>query len=90
MDFKELIKQLDPDIYQRLKTAVEIGKWPNGDVLTQEQRETSLQAIIAYEIEHNFPDDQRIGFVNTKSSECHDDSGKFQQSDNPDLLKWRE
>ena len=89
MDFKALIKKLDPTIYKNLTLAVEIGKWPNGDRLTQEQRGVSLQAIIAYEIEHDFPQEQRVGYVNTKASGCHTDDGMFKQSDEADLLKWR-
>ena len=75
MDFKTLIQKLDPDIYLRLKKAVEIGKWPDGRLLTEEQKMLSMQALIAYEIEHDFPEQERIGYVNTKGSDCHDDKG---------------
>lgn len=71
MDFKTLIQKLDPEIYRRLKTAVETGKWPDGRILTEEQRMASMQAVIAYEIEHDFPDEQRVGYVNTTGSACH-------------------
>ena len=90
MNFKELIEKLDPEIYQNLKMAVEIGKWPDGRQLNPQQRELSLQAIIAYEIEHDFPIEQRIGFVDTVDSACHKDDGSLNQSDEPSLLKWRE
>lgn len=73
MDFKTLIQKLDPEIYQRLKKSIEIGKWPDGRVLTEEQKIASMQAVIAYEIEHNFPEEQRVGYVNTTGSECHAD-----------------
>ena len=75
MDFKTLIQKLDPEVYVRLKRAVEIGKWPDGRLLTEEQKVLSMQAIIAYEIEHDFPEEERIGYVNTKGSDCHDDDG---------------
>lgn len=90
MNFKELIEKLDPEIYKNLKTAVEIGKWPDGRELSQEQRALSLQAIIAFEIEHKFPANERIGFVDTGDSLCHDSDGEFDQSNEPTLLKWRE
>lgn len=82
MDFKTLVQKLDPDIYQRLKKAVEIGKWPDGRRLTEEQKNVSLQAVIAYEIEHDFPEHERVGYVNTRGSECHDDDGKVT------TIKW--
>jgi len=83
MDFKTLIQKLDPQIYSRLKTAIEIGKWPDGRLLTEEQKELSMQAVIAYEIEHHFPDDQRVGYVNTVGSECHEDDAEEKP------IKWQ-
>ncbi|KIQ04430.1 MULTISPECIES: DUF1315 family protein [Pseudomonas] len=65
--FVELIRNITPDVYESLKLAVEIGKWPDGRKLTQEQKELSLQAMIAWEIE-NLPEDQRTGYMGT--SEC--------------------
>ncbi len=37
------------EIRESLSTAVETGRWANGDKLTQQQRENSLQAIIAWD-----------------------------------------
>lgn len=81
-DFAKLIERLTPEIYQRLKLAVEIGKWPDGRKLSNEQRELSLQAVIAYEIEHDFPQQERTGYVDTGDSACHAD-------DAPQPLKWQ-
>lgn len=67
--FAELIDQLTPDIYQQLKTAVEIGKWPTGQVLTQEQRGLCMQAVIAYE-QKNIAEHERSGFVPPKKTAC--------------------
>ena len=44
MNIEQMLSILDADIVARLKTAVEIGKWPNGVVLTTEQRQISMQA----------------------------------------------
>ena len=49
MNIEQMLAVLDPDIVSRLKTAVEIGKWPNGIVLTQEQRQICMQAVIEWE-----------------------------------------
>lgn len=60
--FAQLIQNITPDIYESLKLAVETGKWPDGRKLTQEQKELSLQAVIAYEAKH-VPEDQRTGYM---------------------------
>ncbi|CAE6928337.1 MULTISPECIES: YeaC family protein [Pseudomonas] len=60
--FNETIANITPEIYQSLKLAVEIGKWPDGRKLTQEQKELSLQALIAWEIK-NLPEEERIGYM---------------------------
>lgn len=39
----DVVTALTPDIYQRLATAVELGKWPDGVPLTPEQKENCLQ-----------------------------------------------
>lgn len=45
----KLVDQITPSIYDSLKTAVELGKWDNGDKLSEEQLENSLQMVILYE-----------------------------------------
>jgi uncharacterized protein YeaC (DUF1315 family) len=65
MDYLQAIESLTPEIYQRLKRAVELGKWPDGNVLTREQRANALQAIIAWDDRHRPPGD-RIGFIERK------------------------
>ena len=60
--FLDAIANITPEIYQSLKLAVEIGKWPDGRKLSQEQKELTLQALIAWEV-HNLPEDQRIGYM---------------------------
>ena len=46
MNIEQMLAVLNPEIVERLKTAVEIGKWPNGIALTKEQRETCMQAVL--------------------------------------------
>ena len=60
--FNEMLQNITPDIYQSLKLAVEIGKWADGNKLTAEQRELSLQAMIAWEIQ-NLPEEERTGYM---------------------------
>ena len=60
--FAEMIENITPEIYQSLKLAVEIGKWPDGRKLTQEQKELTLQAMIAWET-RNLPEEERTGYM---------------------------
>jgi len=60
--FNHMIENITPEIYQSLKTAVEIGKWSDGGKLTPEQRELSLQAMIAWEVQ-NLPEEERTGYM---------------------------
>ena len=62
MNFEQLLSTLTPEIVTSLKRAVELGKWPDGRTLTQEQKEQSLQAVLAWEA-RNLPQDQRTGFM---------------------------
>lgn len=65
MDYLQVIESLSPEIYERLKRAVELGKWPDGNALTPEQRANALQAIIAWG-ERHLPRGDRIGFIESK------------------------
>lgn len=49
----EMLAAMTPEIYQRLATAVELGKWPDGVELTPEQRDNSLQLVIIWQSRHN-------------------------------------
>lgn len=49
MQPEQLIQSMTPEVYERLKTAVETGKWPDGTPLSDTQRETSLQAVMMYQ-----------------------------------------
>lgn len=53
MELNDLVNLMTVDIYQRLLTAVELGKWPDGVVLTPEQKENILQAIMLWQARHN-------------------------------------
>ena len=60
--FAQMIENITPEIYQSLKTAVELGKWADGRKLTVEQKELSLQAVIAWELQ-NLPEEERTGYM---------------------------
>lgn len=73
-DFARIAGQMGRDVYEGLRRAVELGRWPDGRLLTAEQRQTSLQAIIAWETIH-LPEQERAGYIEKPgcASDGHDE-----------------
>lgn len=66
MTFAEMIEKMTPDIYKALKRGVELGKWPNGQALTAEQRSISMEAVLRYEVQNAIPEQERVGYIAPK------------------------
>ncbi|MFT5164541.1 MAG: hypothetical protein ACI9FJ_003143 [Alteromonadaceae bacterium] len=49
MNINELVKNITPAVYENLRVAVETGKWPDGNRLTQAQKDNTLQLVMAYQ-----------------------------------------
>ena len=49
MNIDALLAAMTPDVYARLRQAVETGKWPDGTVLSEEQRDSCMQAVLLYQ-----------------------------------------
>jgi hypothetical protein len=62
MELDELISQMTPEVHENLRRAVELGKWSNGTPLTQQQKEHSLEAVIAYE-EKYMSEQDKVGYI---------------------------
>ena len=77
----ELLDNITPAIYENLKRAVELGKWPNGDGISAEQRQLCLQAVIAYETKH-LPPEQHSGYIPPKEH-THCGSTRGEVADDP-------
>ncbi|MCL1059973.1 DUF1315 family protein [Shewanella gelidimarina] len=48
-DINKVINDMPAEVYQRLLSAVELGKWEDGTVLTQEQRASTQQVVMLYQ-----------------------------------------
>jgi len=82
MTFERMIAQMTPTIYDSLKQAVALRKWPDGRRLSDEQTELCLEAVIRYEIEHNVPESERVGYLqNSCKSQPAESAGE-------DSIKW--
>lgn len=85
MDLKQLLDSITPEIYESLKRAIELGKWPDGRVLGSGQKELCIQAVIAYDARK--PADQRTGYVPPKTTACEPPSPEDEQ---PQPIQWKE
>ncbi len=72
---EELLATLTPEIHDLLKEAVALGRWENGDKLSDEQRSLCLQAIIAYDEKYMDPE-ARVGYVRPKQVPCKTDGNE--------------
>ena len=79
---EEFLQALDKDIVERFKRAIELGKWPDGRVLTAEQKQTCMQAVIVFE-HKNLAETERTGYVPPKETPC------ATHSDEPQPIKWK-
>lgn len=87
MNIEDLIEKITPEVYDNLRRAIELGRWANGDKLSQEQKEHCMQAVIAYE-EKNLKPEERTGYVPPKPhSHCGGDGEVAEPEEKP--LKWQ-
>lgn len=86
MNYSDLLERITPEIYENLKRAVELGKWPDGRVVTPEQRQHSLEAVIAYEHQH-LPPEERTGYIPPKPHTHCGGEGEIAEADQP--LRWK-
>ncbi|WP_237068667.1 DUF1315 family protein [Microbulbifer guangxiensis] len=75
MTLQQLLDNLNPQIVGSLKRAIELGKWPNGQLLTDQQRALCAEAVASWEA-RNLPEEARIGYVPPKKTPCGDDDEK--------------
>ena len=60
--FDELLSSITPEVHSKLKQAIELGRWENGDRLSKEQVELCMQAVIAFD-EINLNEEEKIGYI---------------------------
>ena len=62
----DVLSSLNEEIVERFRTAIALGKWPDGRALSDEQRATCMQAVMIWEHEH-LPETERTGYVHKPS-----------------------
>ena len=53
MSYQQIVDKLDPSTISKLNTAVELGRWENGDKLTEKQRANAMQAVMLWNANQN-------------------------------------
>jgi len=61
----ELVESLTPDMVDDLKRAIELGKFPDGRLVSEEQKELMIEATIRYDA-LKLPEEERTGFIYRK------------------------
>lgn len=49
MNINHMVNNLSPEVYANLKQAVETGKWPDGQPLSEAQKQQTLQLVMVYQ-----------------------------------------
>ena len=80
----DLLKKMTPEVYASVKRAVELGKWPNGEKISPDQRQMCMQAVILWE-ENNLSPEQRSGYIPPKPHQYCGDKGGIADDDTQPL-----
>lgn len=83
-NYRDQIQSMSVETYQSLKQSVELGRWPDGRLLSPEQRQNAMQAIIAWGQLH-LPEGEQVGHIDKAKKEGD-------QCDDPEeiTLMWKE
>lgn len=73
MTVDELIKAMTPDMFQNMKGALELSRWPDGRKMDGEQKVLCMEALIRYEEMTDMPSDQRIGYMESACKSSKED-----------------
>lgn len=49
MQYETALRAMTPEIYERMLNAVETGRWPDGQKLSEAQLENSMQLVMLYQ-----------------------------------------
>lgn len=49
MQYDKVLRGMTAEIYERMKTAVETGRWPDGEKLTATQKENAMELVMVYQ-----------------------------------------
>lgn len=85
--YEQLIAQLTPEMYQNFKRAIEVGKWPDGQLVSDQQKAHCMAAVIAYEQDH-VSEEQRVGYIDRGPKAAGEICDDEPDSNTTNPLKW--
>ena len=94
MNINALLNSLTPEVYERLRQAVETGKWPDGTPLSDEQKASSMQAVMLYQAKIEKSSEHMT--VNESGEIVHKSKREFksalfdQQDDNNTIARFKQ
>lgn len=94
MQVEQLLAGMSDDIYDKFVVAVETGKWLDGNPLTEEQRETVMQAVMLYQAKVKQSDEHmtvgKDGEIVQKSRQQFQQEFKQAQSKQTDIARFKQ
>lgn len=91
-DYESLLQSLTPEMYTAFRQALQLGKWPNGAALTDEQKGLCMEAVIKYEHNNSVPEPDRVGYIDRRKADEKAAANKEQlntgEKEVPDQIKW--
>ncbi len=76
-----MLAALNPEIVANFKQAIALGKWADGRRLSDEQKETCMQAVLLWEMQY-LPEEQRTGYIHKSKKDgeaCESPHDKHQE-----------
>jgi uncharacterized protein len=52
VDYSQAVSNLNLDVINKLRKAIEIGRWESGDKVTPEQLDSAMQAVMFWQSKH--------------------------------------
>jgi uncharacterized protein YeaC (DUF1315 family) len=93
MRYQNFVDNLDAQTINKLQFAVEIGRWDNGDKLTEKQKDSAIQAIMLWQANNQdsasnepFKVDSKGEFRIGKGDKLKDTPLEFKSSDDASLI----
>ncbi|HLV47571.1 MAG TPA: DUF1315 family protein [Aliidiomarina sp.] len=95
MQYDDVLRAMTPEIYERMKSAVETGRWPDGQKLTDTQKENAMELVMVYqakrldETEHFSVNKQGELITKTKRDMREDLRAQAQRRSDQDIARFK-
>ena len=95
-EVQALLNQMDAEVRNRLARAVEIGKWPDGNTLTEQQRAHAMQAVMLWDTQNGQEEDEPFKvlkggkLIRQMDKKAEQKKRENDNGNNPDInIRWQ-